>query len=368
MADVTVQQIQSYLSGKGSPLAPYASDFVRVGSKYGIDPRFLVAISGIETSFGKAGSGLRNPFGWNSARKYKGPREVLELIGAGLAKKGGFYSGKDTIDAIGATWAPPGAQNDAGGNSGWPAAVRQFYKEMGGNPTGRVKGSGATTGTAADTEVTGLPQNPSSGTTQLSPEAVEAIQRYVDRTGDQVRSGQRPDAIMDSPEMAIINEGIKLVNPGPGLLGTKADGVTPSETPTIANNGNQPKLSKGGAPHQGTHTLGNWQSDVAYDLFGKTGTAVRLPSEGTVVKVSGTPGGNPRFAGYGVTIRVAGGQLFFKHLGSLGPNVRVGQRLSAGSLIGGLDGTVNGGPHLHLGAENERLLNSVIPYYTGVGR
>lgn len=361
---VTEQVIRSYLSKKGSPLVGNARDFIEVGNKYGVDPRFLVAVSGIETSFGKAGAGVRNPFGWNSARKYSGPREVLELIGQGLSKQGGYYSGKDTIDSIGATWAPPGAQNDAGGNSGWPAAVRQFYKELGGDPSQPVKGSRAPGGVTSEVTETTLPNAPVTGMTTITPAAVEAINRYADRTRDQVLFGETPDGAVESGVLEEVSRGIKTTRPTPGQMGTKADGVTPSEMPLLDNGGAQPKLSRGGAPGQGTHTLGNWESDMAYDLFGKTGTAVRLPSEGTVVKVSGQAGGNPRFAGFGVTIRVAGGQAFFKHLGSLGPNVKVGQRLPAGALVGTLDGTVNGGPHLHLGAENRQLLERLTSYYT----
>lgn len=141
MADYT-SQIQKYLAGKGSPLSRYASDFVQVGNKYGIDPRFLVAVSGIETSFGKAGSGVANPFGYRSAKKYSGPREVLELMGRDLTREtGGYYKGKDTISSIGATWAPPGASNDPNNtNGGWPSAVSQFYRELGGDPSQSVKG------------------------------------------------------------------------------------------------------------------------------------------------------------------------------------------------------------------------------------
>jgi hypothetical protein len=140
--------IQNYLTKKGSPLSRYASDFVQVGNKYGIDPRFLVAVSGIETSFGKAGSGIANPFGYRSAKKYSGPREVLELMGRDLTRtSGGYYKGKDTISSIGATWAPPGASNDPNNtNGGWPSAVSQFYREMGGDPTASVKNFAANGG------------------------------------------------------------------------------------------------------------------------------------------------------------------------------------------------------------------------------
>lgn len=112
-----------------------------------------------------------------------------------------------------------------------------------------------------------------------------------------------------------------------------------------------------GGPGQGTHTLGNWQSDMAYDFMGKTGQPVSLPWGAKIVKISGQPGGNPRFAGYGVTVQLAdGGQLFLKHLGSLGENIKVGARVPPGTLIGTLDGTVQGGPHVHAGALSRPLL------------
>ena len=161
MAAITAQQIRQYLQKKGSPLAAYANDFINVGNKYGIDPRFLVAISGAETGFAKAGSRLANPFGYMSAKRFSGPREVLERMATDLTRKtGGYYSGKNTISSIGATWAPVGASNDPnGGNGGWPAAVSQFYREMGGNPNSPVKGGGVATGVASSNGITGSTQS-----------------------------------------------------------------------------------------------------------------------------------------------------------------------------------------------------------------
>jgi cell wall-associated NlpC family hydrolase len=182
------QQIAGYLSRKGSPLSAYANDFVQVGSKYGIDPRFLVAISGAETSFGKAGSKLANPFGYMSAKHFSGPREVLERLATDLTRQGanGLYKGKNTIGAIGATWAPPGASNDAGGNSGWPALVSNFYKELGGNPNAPVKGGrGAqqpgALGAGATTQLAPMPM--------LSPQMLSAIQGYSSRASTSLRNG-----------------------------------------------------------------------------------------------------------------------------------------------------------------------------------
>jgi cell wall-associated NlpC family hydrolase len=192
------ETIAGYLRRKGSPLARYSNDFVQIGNKYGIDPRFLVAVSGIETSFGKAGSGLANPFGYMSAKRFSGPREVLDRMGRELTKGGGYYSGKNTIDSIGATWAPPGATNDAGGNSGWPAAVRRFYSELGGNPNAQVKGGarGLARPTVADQVAAQIPGGASdlAGMRQatgsaLNPQVIRAIKGYSDRARSAVKSG-----------------------------------------------------------------------------------------------------------------------------------------------------------------------------------
>lgn len=117
-----------------------------------------------------------------------------------------------------------------------------------------------------------------------------------------------------------------------------------------------PGFRRTGGPNQGTHTLGNWQSDTAYDLMGDANQPVYLPVGGTVTNISGGPGGNPRTAGYGVTID---GRYFYKHLGTLGPRVKVGARLGAGELLGTLDPTTQGGPHLHLGAISRSALNFI---------
>lgn len=213
MADPLLsQQISAYLRRKGSPLARFSNDFVQVGAKYGIDPKFLVAVSGIETGFGRTGSGLANPFGYRSAKRYSGPREVLELMGRDLSRTGpqALYAGKNTIDQIGATWAPPGASNDAGGNSGWPAAVRRFYQEQGGNPNAAVKGRtrgvpvagnpGQNPVGAVTSQLPGGYQTAAAGLQRvgapLSPQVIQAIKAYSDRARTAVsnRTYQRDDS------------------------------------------------------------------------------------------------------------------------------------------------------------------------------
>lgn len=122
-------------------------------------------------------------------------------------------------------------------------------------------------------------------------------------------------------------------------------------------------LTMGGGPDaHHSRALGNWQSDDAYDLMGKAGEAIYSTVGGTVTKISGKPGGNPGFAGYGITVRTPQGDLFFKHLGST--PLRVGQKIKPGQLVGALDASTAGGPHLHLGGTNRALLDLIAKNYT----
>lgn len=105
-----------------------------------------------------------------------------------------------------------------------------------------------------------------------------------------------------------------------------------------------------GTPHSGTHTLGNWQSDNAYDIGVPNGTAIRVPRDAVVEKVKGSyAGGSSRFDGYQVTLRLKdGNRIFLTHLSKA--SVRVGQRLRAGAVVG-RSGSANGVPHLHYGVQ-----------------
>jgi TP901 family phage tail tape measure protein len=104
-----------------------------------------------------------------------------------------------------------------------------------------------------------------------------------------------------------------------------------------------------GFPHQGTHTLGNWQSDNAIDIATPIGTAVLADENATVVKIAGQwDGGKSRFDGFQVTLRGKNGGTFYTHLEKA--TVRVGQKVHIGQVIG-LSGAANGVAHLHIGVE-----------------
>lgn len=103
-----------------------------------------------------------------------------------------------------------------------------------------------------------------------------------------------------------------------------------------------------GVPYQGTHTLGNWESDNATDIAMPTGTPIYAPTAGVIGSQIGSLGASAgsRFAGLRVHLKTGGNELYYAHLSRLA--VKAGQRVKAGQIIG-YSGSANGVQHLHLG-------------------
>lgn len=359
--------LSQYLRSKGSPLVQHVPYFISAADRHGLDWRLLPAISGIETSFGKAGTGAAGPFGYGSAKNWGSTERAIDVAARGLADPKGYYRNARTIDQIAPIWAPPGASNDAGGNAGWPSAVRQFFRELGGSPGAAVRGGVAGNIATSNASPTGTRPYGGMSAGQMTPQARAAINDFMrasdaqlDETGGDL-TGQ--SMLMDKYAKALAaSQSVARMPAAPPTGGAVDVG---GAVPLIAGNGAQPRLSKWGGPgDHGSRALGNWESDLAFDLGGPAGTAIYAPLGGTIVKVGGQPGGPAQFRGYGVTIDHGNGQqAFYKHLGSLGQGIRAGAQVTPGMLIGGLADGTGGGPHLHLGATTESFLNSLIRYY-----
>lgn len=133
-------------------LAPYASTFEEAGAKYGIDPKFLAAISMHETGNGTSPAfrNKNNAMGISDASGPTAQSSVEDSIfkmARSLARPGGHYEGRNTIPDIGAKYAPKGAGNDPRGlNKFWADGVAQNYAALGGDPSAPVRITpGATT-------------------------------------------------------------------------------------------------------------------------------------------------------------------------------------------------------------------------------
>lgn len=69
--DSRVTALTNVFNKYDSPLAPYASDYVKAADKYGVDWRLLPAISGLESSFGKhLMPESYNAYGWGGGHIY----------------------------------------------------------------------------------------------------------------------------------------------------------------------------------------------------------------------------------------------------------------------------------------------------------
>jgi hypothetical protein len=344
-------------------MAREAAGIYNAALRGGVNPAFVAGLAAAESSYGTAGyaRGTFNPFGLGVHLGWRFPNYTKATERLTQTLKGNGYPGlfkQRGLAGIISRYTPASDGNDEGahfrnivsygGRSGGDA--RQVYVNSGAAPAAASPSSGRARpgATPGGTVAGGL------DTTKL----ISMMRQQKER----ISSGQGYDRELAMQVRQSVIDGIGTRNVGGGNVPTSA--VTGGDASGIPAIGSQPRLSRGGAPHSGTHTLGNWQSDMAYDLFGKSGTAVRNPMPGRVVKISGQAGGNPRFAGYGVTVDYGGGrQAFYKHLGNLGPGVRAGATIPRGALIGGLDGATAGGPHLHLGATNRGFLQSLLSFY-----
>lgn len=66
--NLSSQLLQNFLISHGSPMAPFAGDFITAGHKYGVSWKLIVAISGVESGFGRvipeSSNGVLSYNGW----------------------------------------------------------------------------------------------------------------------------------------------------------------------------------------------------------------------------------------------------------------------------------------------------------------
>jgi hypothetical protein len=132
-------QLDAFLAAHASPLTGTGDMFVVQGQTSGVDPAFLVAIAGAETSFGRllyvkdGDVAAFNAFNW-----FYGPTwpqsdfaswdEAIARVASGLA--GGLYHGAGlySVGDIAPRYCPDGT-------AAWVANVTAFLMELGGDPT-----------------------------------------------------------------------------------------------------------------------------------------------------------------------------------------------------------------------------------------
>ncbi len=131
-------QLDAFLAQHGSPMTGTGATFIAEGQMYGVDPVFLVAIAGAETSFGKllysenGDQCTYNAFNW-----FYGPTwptsdftswdEAIARVAEGLG--GPLYHGAGliSVDAIAPKYCPDGTEQ-------WVANVKAFMIAAGRRP------------------------------------------------------------------------------------------------------------------------------------------------------------------------------------------------------------------------------------------
>lgn len=130
--------IDAFLAAQGSPMTGSGATFVGEGAEHGVDPAFLVAVTGAESSFGlylysSAGDQAEyNAFNWFYAASWPDADfgswdEAIAAVAKGIAGDLYYGSGLYSVDAIGPRYCPDGTGN-------WLANVTLFMERLGGDP------------------------------------------------------------------------------------------------------------------------------------------------------------------------------------------------------------------------------------------
>jgi len=356
----------------GTPMAREARAIYDAARRGNLNPAFVSGLASAESTYGSKGYaiGSNNPYGLGVHKnwRFKNYAEATSRLASTLNELGypSLYSSGGLAGVI-SQYTPASDGNDesahvrniiAGGRRAGGDASQVYLSGRGGGM--RMP--------AVDTEM------PASGG---STAPVRGLSGFTFDPSELARLYAKQDA---SPEeMRAVT--MKMARAAGSAMAKRLMGVdTPSsqygertQSPSLDSvefaQYNPQSFSVGGGPGQGTHSYtergSRWTDDTAYDLFAGAGASVTNPLAGRITNISGGPGGNPRFAGYGVTVDYGGGrQAFYKHLGSLGRGVKIGAQLQPGALIGGLDPSTAGGSHLHLGATKRGFLEQLKKYYT----
>ncbi len=121
--DYRVQKLRTYLERLSSPLSESAEYFIESADKNNLDWRFVPAISGVESTFGKRiPQNSYNAYGWaNGKYKFESWEDSIQTVSVSLREKY-IYKGAITIDQIARRYAPP--------SDSWAWKVKFFMNEI----------------------------------------------------------------------------------------------------------------------------------------------------------------------------------------------------------------------------------------------
>lgn len=108
IADSRISKLKKFLNFYHSPLSRYAENFVETADEYQLDWKLIPAISGVESTFGKAiPIGSYNAYGWANGEYYFQSWEEGIGIVAKTLRENYYDRGADTVEKIAPIYAPP---------------------------------------------------------------------------------------------------------------------------------------------------------------------------------------------------------------------------------------------------------------------
>lgn len=130
--------IDAFLAEQGSPMTGSGATFIAEGGEHGVDPAFLVAVAGAESSFGlflyssEGDDATFNAFNWFYASTWPEADfgswdEAIAALAAGIAGDLYYGSGLFSVYDIGPRYCPDGTDN-------WLTNVALFMERLGGDP------------------------------------------------------------------------------------------------------------------------------------------------------------------------------------------------------------------------------------------
>ena len=134
----TAEQIELLLAEYGSPMQGLAPAFIAEGLEHGVDPAFLVAVAGAESTFGRllyapgGDQATFNAFNWfyaspRQASDFSSWEEAIHRVAQGIAGELYYGSGLVSVGAIGPRYCPEGT-------GAWLNNVTMFMVRLGGDP------------------------------------------------------------------------------------------------------------------------------------------------------------------------------------------------------------------------------------------
>ena len=121
--DQRVYILKNYLRSHNSPLSEHAKDFVLCADKYDLDWRFVPAITGVESTFGKRiPPNSHNAYGWaNGHYRFDSWEDSIDHVSRVLKEKY-IDNGATSLNQIARIYAPP--------SSSWAWKVNFFMQKI----------------------------------------------------------------------------------------------------------------------------------------------------------------------------------------------------------------------------------------------